>query len=72
MTAKEYGRFASFTFVGIMVNVTIATSVVTFIGDGGKLFANIGALSGVFVSLMWNFWSYKNMVFRDLAQESKP
>ena len=69
VTAKEYIRFAGFTLVGVAINVTVATSVVTFIGDGGKLFANIGALSGVFVALAWNFVSYKKFVFKRFSLE---
>lgn len=64
VTGREYIRFAGFTLVGVGINVTVASLVVTFIGDGGKLFANIGALCGVFSALLWNFLMYKNSVFK--------
>lgn len=72
VTGREYIRFVALTIVGAGINVTVALLVVTFIGDGGKLFANIGALCGVFAALTWNFLSYKKVAFKDLAQESKP
>lgn len=64
ISGKEYLKFALFTFVGVVINVSIATGFVTFLGDGSKLSANIGALIGVFAALMWNFLSYRNVVFK--------
>ena len=67
VTAREYARFAVFTLVGAGINVAVATSIVTFVGDGGKIFANIGALVGVFAALFWNFLSYRKFVFKSSA-----
>ncbi len=68
VTAKEYLRFAFFTLGGVVINVTVASIVVNVIGAPHsislKLWANIGALCGVFAGFLWNFLSYKLVVFK--------
>ncbi|MEK9194555.1 MAG: GtrA family protein [Patescibacteria group bacterium] len=71
VSGKEYIKFALFTLVGVIINVSVATSFVTFLGDGSKLAANIGALIGIFVALTWNFLSYKNVVFKSQIPSTK-
>lgn len=64
----EYGRFAFFTLIGILINAGTASLIVNVIGAPAgfnpKLWANIGALIAVFVSLFWNFISYRKIVFK--------
>ncbi len=73
VTGKEYLRFALFTLGGTLINVGIASLVVNVIGVPGqmnpKLWANVGALFGVFAGFMWNFLSYKLIVFRNSTNE---
>lgn len=68
VTAGEYARFAAFTLVGTLINVSVASIVVNVIGApygiDVKLWANIGALIAVAASFLWNFLSYRNIVFR--------
>lgn len=63
----EYVRFLFFTLIGALINVGVAALVVNVIGSpagiSGKLWANIGALVAVVASFLWNFLSYKNIVF---------
>ncbi len=74
VTGKEYLRFAFFTLGGTLINVGIASLVVNVIGApegmNPKLWANIGALCGVFAGFMWNFLSYKFIVFKGSVQNS--
>ncbi len=74
VTGKEYLRFALFTLGGTLINVGIASLVVNVIGAPNqispKLWANIGALCGVFAGFMWNFLSYKFIVFKGSMQNS--
>ncbi len=68
VSAGEYVRFAGFTLVGTLINISVAASIVNGIsapnGINEKLWANIGALIAVAVSFLWNFLTYKNVVFK--------
>lgn len=68
ITLNEYGRFIFFTLIGVLINVSAASFVVNVIGAPAnvnpKLWANVGALAGVFTALLWNFLSYKKIVFK--------
>jgi len=68
VNAAEYMRFLFFTLVGALLNVGAASLVVNVIGApenfNPKLWANIGAFCGVLVSFLWNFLSYKRIVFK--------
>lgn len=70
---KEYFRFGIFTLVGALINVGVASLIVNVIsipaGIDPKLWANLGALIAVFVGMLWNFLSYKKLVFK--PQEEK-
>ncbi len=65
----EYGRFAFFTLIGVLINAGTASLIVNVIGAPSgfnlKLWANIGALIAVFVSFLWNFISYRKIVFKN-------
>lgn len=67
-SAYEYVRFGLFTFIGFLINVTTASLIVNLIGPIGgadpRLWANIAALSATGVSFLWNFLSYRYLVFR--------
>lgn len=66
---KEYFRFAFFTTIGLLINVSVASFVVSTLGPlfgaEPKLWANVGALVATVVSLIWNFFAYKYIVFRN-------
>lgn len=73
-SVKEYGHFFLFTLVGTLINVSVASLIVNAIpipqGISPKLWANIGALAAVFVSFLWNFLSYKLVVFKKDTKSS--
>lgn len=68
ISLKEYLRFSLVSMVGMIINVTTASLVVNVItplqGIEPKLWANIGALLAVGVTLIWNFFGYRNIVFK--------
>src|SRR3989344_1733646 len=64
----SYVVFFVVTGVSFILNVGVATLMVNVIGPQGgidpKLWANIGALTAVVVTLVWNFLGYKFVVFK--------
>lgn len=66
--AKEYLQFIMISLVGISLNVGSASIVVNGItvqfGLSPQLWANIGAVAGAAISLVWNFLGYKFIVFK--------
>lgn len=63
----EVFTFYVITTLVWFVNVGVASSIVNFISHSGisnNLWANIGALAGVFVSMTFNFLAYKFIVFK--------
>ncbi len=66
-TLEEYLRFAFFTLIGLLINVAVASFVVSVLGPlfgaSPKVWANVGALVATIVSLIWNFFAYKKFVF---------
>lgn len=74
VTVGEYVRFALFTLVGALINVSVASLIVNVVGHPAnwspKLWANVGALVAVAASFLWNFLSYKNIVFKSKINPS--
>src|SRR3989344_7161699 len=64
----EFFKFLMVNLVGLGINVGSASFVVNVLGAPAgvspALWANIGAMSSVFVSLFWNFIGMKFIVFR--------
>lgn len=73
VTLKEFSRFIFFTAIGLLINVSVASFIVTVLGPvfgvDPKLWANVGALIAVFVSLLWNFFAYRYIVFKSPIQK---
>ncbi|MDO8561162.1 MAG: GtrA family protein [bacterium] len=65
--AAEFTSFIVISLVGVGVNIGVAHVLVNVIGPLGgvtpKIWANIGALASVIVTLFWNFFGYKFFVF---------
>lgn len=72
---KKMSQFFAVSFVGMLINVTIATVVVTYLQVPlnnilhlafltPKLWGTIGALGGTAIGLFWNFIGYKFIVFK--------
>lgn len=70
--AKKFSQFVFVSIIGMIINVTTATLVVTYlkapvneiIPFSDSLWVNIGALSGTAIGLFWNFVGYKLWVFK--------
>lgn len=66
--AKEFSQFMFVSVIGILINVGTAALIVNVIGPQGgiapQVWANVGALASVVISLVWNFIGYKFWVFR--------
>ena len=64
----EFFKFFIVNVVGFVINVSVASFIVNGIGAPPnislELWANIGAISSVFISLIWNFLGMKFIVFR--------
>lgn len=72
---KKFSQFLFVSIIGMLVNVTTATVVVTYLKPvinpaldlsilTDQMWVNIGALSGTAVGLIWNFIGYKFWVFK--------
>lgn len=72
---KKFSQFLFVSIVGMLVNVTTATVVVTYLQAPvnnllnlpmltGQMWVNIGALCGTALGLIWNFVGYKFWVFK--------
>ncbi|MDI6734188.1 MAG: GtrA family protein [Patescibacteria group bacterium] len=66
---REYLKFSVFTVIGLIINVGIATLIVNYLKPpvhiDDKIWANIGAVGAIIISMFWNFLSYKNIVFKN-------
>lgn len=64
----EFLKFFLANLIGFGINIGGASFVVNVIGApvgiSGELWANIGAVSMVFISMTWNFLSMKFLVFK--------
>ncbi|MFA6973421.1 MAG: GtrA family protein [Parcubacteria group bacterium] len=72
---KKMSQFFMVSFVGMLINVTVATVVVTYLQTPinnildlpfltPQLWGTIGALGGTAIGLFWNFVGYKFWVFK--------
>lgn len=65
---KQFFKFFNITFVGLVINVTVASIIVNLIKPFGDIsptiWANIGALIAIFFPVIWNFLGYKYIVFK--------
>jgi putative flippase GtrA len=74
VSGGEYLRFALFTLGGLLLNVGVASVVRGFFpaspdtAAGMSIGVVVGVLAGVAVSFLWNFLSYKKIVFRNSKQ----
>ncbi len=66
---KEFLQFFVVSCIGFALNVGLATLIVNVLGPqwgvSAKLWANVGALGGTLVGLVWNFLGYKLIVFKN-------
>ncbi len=67
---QEYKRFFIISFIGLLINVGVASLITDFIAPylignlSEVVSANLGAFLAVGASLIWNFIGYKFLVFK--------
>ncbi len=65
---RELVLFLSVSAVGLAINVVAAFSIFQLLGNSAvvspHIAANIGALAGTIIVLLWNFYGYKLVVFK--------
>lgn len=70
---REYLHFIVFTIIGGVINVGISSFLVSVVGAPAsldpKLWANIAVVAATLVSLLWNFSSYRYIVFKESFTE---
>jgi putative flippase GtrA len=66
--SAEFGQFLVVSAIGFVINVGIASLVVNLVGPQfnltAKTWANVGAIMGSVIGLLWNFVGYKFVVFK--------
>jgi len=66
--ATEFSGFLLVTFVGLLINSGVATFMNNVIGPLGGIspivWANLSALSAIAFSFLWNFFSYRLIIFK--------
>jgi len=64
----EFLKFLIVSIIGFLINVGIASLVVNFVvpfgGLNAVIWANVGAVIATAISLIWNFFGYKLIVFK--------
>jgi len=65
--SREFLQFFLISLIGFGINVGAFSFVVNVVGNGGALWANIGALAGTIAAFVWNFLGYKFIVFKPKA-----
>ncbi len=73
---REFGKFFLVTLVGLVINVSVASFVVNFLGYhiitlfhsqlglNEKMIANLGGIAAALGAAVWNFFGYKFIVFK--------
>jgi len=64
---KELSKFFAVTLISLLVNVMIASLIVSFnplFGLSDKIWANMAAIIAALTTALWNFSAYKYLVFK--------
>ncbi len=65
---KEFAQFFIVTFIGLGVNVGVASLVVNVVGPQfglpPQVWASVGGIAAAFAGFAWNFLGYKFIVFK--------
>lgn len=68
---KEYLSFITFTLIGLIFNVAIATVLVNTVGAplgmDARVWANIASVIAMLAAMLWNFFSYRWVVFKNVG-----
>jgi len=65
---KQFMKFLAVAVVGLIINVSVASIVVNYIGPqwglSTRVWANVGVLSSAVFNIIWDFYGYKVLVFK--------
>jgi len=65
---KQFIKFMGVALVGLLINVSVASFVVNYVGPqwglSTRIWANVGVLSSVVFNIIWDFYGYKVLVFK--------
>lgn len=65
---KQFVKFLAVAVVGLIINVSVASFVVNYVGPqwgiSTRLWANVGVLSSAVFNIIWDFYGYKVLVFK--------
>jgi len=65
---KEFGKFYGVTIIGLIIHIVSSSVVVNVIGPqfglGGQEWGTIGGIVAAFSAFLWDFLSYKLLVFK--------
>jgi len=65
---KQFIKFLAVSAVGLIINVSVASFVVNYVGPqwglSTRLWANVGVLSSAVFNIIWDFYGYKVLVFK--------
>jgi len=66
-TGKEFGKFFGVTLISLLINVVVASLIVSFnplFGLSEKIWANVAGIVAALAAVLWNFPAYKYIVFK--------
>lgn len=67
VSTVEFGKFASVSVIGLLINTSVLVAVTTFfppvLGLGPQQWENVAKVIATGFSLVWNFTGYKYIVF---------
>lgn len=70
---SEFSRFLFFTFIGLLLNNAAASFLNNIVGPLGGVkpivWANVSAFSAIAVSFLWNFFSYRFLIFKKIPNK---
>ena len=65
---KQFMKFLAVAAVGLIINVSVASFVVNYVGPqwglSTRVWANVGVLSSAVFNIIWDFYGYKVLVFK--------
>jgi len=65
---REFGKFFIVTIIGLVINVAVASWIVNRVGPQfglpPEIWANFAGIAAILVTFIWNFISYKFLVFK--------
>ena len=65
---RQFMKFIAVALIGLLINVSVASLVVNYIGPqwglSTRVWANVGVLSSAVFNMIWDFYGFKVLVFK--------